>query len=116
MEINSKLINKYSTTEKRIGTWINGKPLYRKVYSITNPSSSNTNYADLSSLNIDTVVHLYGYYKSSNGTFDIPFTDSENNYSVMFINNSNQLRGRIANTGSTITDTKVILEYTKTTD
>lgn len=115
MEINSKLINKYSTTEVRIGTWTNGKPLYRKVYSITNPSSSNTNYADLSSLNIETTVHLYGYYKKTTGTFGIPFYDSDSNYSVIFINDSNQLRGRFGNV-SEITDVKVVIEYTKTTD
>lgn len=30
----------YSTKETRIGTWINGKPLYRKVISTTTPSGS----------------------------------------------------------------------------
>ncbi len=115
MQINPKL-NKYSTNETIIGTWIDGKPLYRKVYSITSPSSTNTNYANLSSLNIETTVHLYGYYKNStSGTFGIPFYDSDSNYSVIFINNSNQLRGRFGN-ASEITDVKVVIEYTKTTD
>lgn len=107
--------NEYSTTETVIGTWIDGKPLYRKVYSITSPSSANANYADLSSLNIETTVHLYGYYKKPTGTFGIPFYDSDNNYSVIFINNSNQLRGRFGNS-SEITNAKVVIEYTKTTD
>ena len=31
LEKNS-IINNYSTSEQRIGTWINGKPLYRKTY------------------------------------------------------------------------------------
>ena len=33
-------MNFYSTTEQRIGTWINGKPLYRKVIDV--PISSIT--------------------------------------------------------------------------
>lgn len=28
----------YSTEETRIGTWIDGKPLYRRVYQITTPA------------------------------------------------------------------------------
>jgi hypothetical protein len=30
----------YSTNEQVIGTWINGKPLYRKAYNFTTPSSA----------------------------------------------------------------------------
>ena len=108
--------NTYSTTETRIGTWIDGKPLYRKVFTITNPQSTNTNYEDVSNLNIQTQAHLYGYYKTSSGNkFDIPFYDSESNYSVIFLGDANYIRGRFGNP-SIITDIKVILEYTKTTD
>lgn len=35
--------NAYSTEETRIGTWIDGKPLYRKVYTGTTPSSTGPN-------------------------------------------------------------------------
>ena len=108
-------LENYSTDEIKIGTWIDGKPLYRKIYTISNPQNSNTNYVNLASLNIATVVNLKGFYSTSFGTFSIPFYDSENNYSVMFVNDNNQLRGRIV-TSSNITDTKVIIEYTKTTD
>ena len=31
----------YSTTEKIIGTWLNGEPLYQRTYEITSPSSAN---------------------------------------------------------------------------
>lgn len=115
MEINSKLINKYSTTEKRIGTWENGKPLYRKVYSITNPAEINTNYEDLTSYDMETIVHLYGFYKNPTGTFGIPFYDSDTNYSVMFVSSSKQLRGRFG-IPANIIEAKVVIEYTKTTD
>ena len=106
----------YSTEEVRIGTWIDGKPLYRKVFDITNPADSNTNYGDVSDLNISTLVHLYGYYsKDTTGKFNIPFYDSDSNYCVMFVNSGNKLRGRFGES-SRILEAKVILEYTKTTD
>ena len=36
----------YSTEETRIGTWINGKPIYRKCFSLTTPPSSATVWYD----------------------------------------------------------------------
>ena len=111
-------VTDYSTTEQQIGYWIDGKPLYRKVFNITNPASTNTNYVDISSINIDTAIHLYGYYKTNAGTFGIPFHDSNDNFSVMFISGDNNLyiRGRFGNNYTSITEVKVVLEYTKTTD
>ncbi len=32
--------NKYSTSEQKIGTWINGKTLYRKIINVTCPSTN----------------------------------------------------------------------------
>ena len=104
----------YSTTETVIGTFLS-KPLYRKVFNITGFSSSNTDYVSVSSLNISTLVHLYGFYKNSNGTFSIPFYDSDSNYSVIFLSSGGYIRGRFGNATS-ITEAKVIIEYTKTTD
>ena len=118
IDSNTSVINRnatYSTTETRIGTWINGKPLYRKVFTISSPQSSNTNYEDLSSLNTNKIIRLYGYYETPNGKFDIPFYDSDNNYSVMFVSSGRLLRGRFGS-ASSITEAKVVLEYTKTTD
>ena len=113
--VNNALLDVYSTTETRIGTWIDGKPLYRKVFTISSPQSSNTNYEDLSSLNTNKIIRLYGYYETPNGKFDIPFYDSDSNYSVMFVSSGRLLRGRFGS-ASSITEAKVVLEYTKTTD
>ena len=109
--------NTYSTDEIRIGTYLD-KPLYRKVFEITNPSSSNTNYQDLSSYNIDTLVSLKAPIKNSQiGKFVAPYQDSEQNYAILFINTSGYLRGRFGSAVITgFVECKVILEYTKTTD
>lgn len=54
----------YSTEEIRIGTWIDGKPLYRKVIAAETGDkiSANTNdknsLYDVSALNIDTLCSM----------------------------------------------------------
>lgn len=111
-ELNGEI---YSFGEVKIGTWVDGKPLYRSVYSITNPQSSNIDYHNISNLHIQNIIRLYGYYKTPNGTFDVPFHDSDSNYSVMFLSNAGYLRGRFGSP-TDITEIKVIIEYTKTTD
>ena len=104
----------YLSREVKVGNYL-GKPLYRQVFSLTGLSTSNTDYADISGLNIATLVHLYGFYKNATGTFGIPFHDSDSNYSVIFVSSGNKIRGRFGN-ATAITEAKVILEYTKTTD
>lgn len=106
--------NLYMDNEVLVGNFL-GKPLYRKVFNITNPSSSNIDYVSVADLNISKLVHLYGFYKNSTGTFGIPFHDSDTNYSVLFVSSGNYIRGRFG-TPNNITEVKVILEYTKTTD
>lgn len=54
----------YSTEETVVGTWIDGKPIYRKVY-VTTSSSTAVNVADTSSYNVDVCVKLYGIIQSS---------------------------------------------------
>lgn len=48
----------YSTTEKRIGTWIDGKPIYRKVL-IKNPLVISNNTAIIGTIepNIETITN-----------------------------------------------------------
>lgn len=48
----------YSTEEIRIGTWINGKPLYRKVYQKDNVND----YAFYINMNhASEIINCYGY-------------------------------------------------------
>ena len=39
----------YSTTEQRIGTWINGKPIYKKTFNFTVPTHTGATYQVISS-------------------------------------------------------------------
>ena len=106
----------YSTTETVIGTWINGKPIYRRVIQIANPQTSNTDYGVISGVMSD-LVNLYGYMKGSNGAMTpIPQTDSSSTYSVLFVQANGTLRGRFSYIGVVPTSVYVVAEYTKTTD
>ncbi len=57
----------YSTEETRIGTWIDGKPLYRKTFLGRTASTLDRHavVADISSFNIETIVTLNGMVQPS---------------------------------------------------
>lgn len=105
----------YSTTERRIGTWIDGKTLYRKVV-IGNLANGNILIS-----NVDRIVKLHGNCKFSGDTWlrSIPFADTSSSIVCAQKNsNTNDLIIAIVVGGksSSITDAQIILEYTKTTD
>lgn len=108
--------NVYSTSETRIGTWIDGKPIYRKIYNNVNITTSNTDLINISSLGIGSVVKIYGLiFTSSNNTFPVPLTDSSSNYSVIFAT-STALRGRAVIGSGTLSNCWLAIEYTKSAD
>lgn len=56
----------YSTAEHKIGTWIDGKDVYEKTYSIT-PSSSPSDWTEIEAIGIDTFISYEMQYVISNG-------------------------------------------------
>ena len=104
----------YSTEEQVIGKWIDGKNIYRKTYKVTNISSSNADLVNVSGLNIDTTIKLYGFVRSNPGMcMPMPLTDSSSNYNVIFLSGSS-IRGRVVfGTGGSVRDCYVTIEYTK---
>lgn len=108
-------ITEYSTTEKRIGTWIDGKPLYRKVvtHQFDNPIPSGIttiphNISDVAEIiGIDTMYQLgwdtstYGdeSYLAMNG-----FQTLASNQNITIVNvGQNSWSGKF----------KFIIKYTK---
>lgn len=101
----------YSTTEKKIGTWIDGKPIYRKAlnpYSTKNYAANEVNTINIG-VNIDTLIR-----------FDVMTVgNSSANREV----NKYVIPGRYTKSSQTVTieattnygtnATYVILEYTK---
>lgn len=52
--------NVYSTEETRIGTWIDGKPVYRRVVSATTPTNQEVWTMSAADWGIEVVVGLHG--------------------------------------------------------
>lgn len=102
----------YSSEEQVIGTWIDGKPLYRLVFSgsATGPNSTYNNWLDVSDKNIDTITKLYGITKQTNSSM---------NYvrEGIAIWRDNVILGtQLISSGSLSYTYTCFLEYTKTTD
>lgn len=107
----------YSTTEHRIGTWIDGKPLYRKVINFgALPNTTNKNVAHGIS-NLDKTIRLYGIAQTPIVITPLPYTDGgipQNTIGLCHdkIGNITILTWMDYSTSTAI----VIIEYTKTTD
>jgi hypothetical protein len=107
----------YSTEEIRIGTWINGKPLYRKVFYIDSLPNKTSKSITHGITNIDKFINMYGIYATYT-------TDYKTAMLVNDYNGDNYIRTTIDNSYiyiSTSTDRStlagyIIVEYTKTTD
>lgn len=117
----NKIENKftYSTSEQEVGTWINGKPIYRKVISqnityYTGDININLNTANIELFTdarvlVDTGTFTSVTYSQPSTSFYIRnfvFRKTANNNTVTVSTNIEGLSGTIY----------VIIEYTKTTD
>lgn len=117
--VNNALLDVYSTTETRIGTWIDGKPLYRKVINAGTITTTNTQIGSIT--NPKYIVSIRGTAHStalSNQTYNIPnvHENMASYYINVLINNGNEVRLRFGSGISQLENVYVVLEYTKTTD
>jgi len=109
----------YSTTETKIGTWIDGKPLYRKVVNFGTLPNSTTKTVAHSISNIDSIAFVKGMAKatSTGNCWPLPFLfeGSQSSYNIRtFVNNTN-IEMWCDNDRSNYT-AYITIEYTKTTD
>ena len=104
----------YSTTETRVGTWINNKPIYRKVIETTTPSSSTV--ATIGSIpDIDKIIKLDGFLIYSNQQVGLMFSYSTTVLNAIMMEGNN-IRCKISASAYFNCNCYVIAEYTKTTD
>lgn len=115
----------YSTEETKIGTWVDGKSIYRKVitgYKTLTTSTDGTqviNPIDVSSLNVDSVVNLGGTMTSSVGlSMVMPVFRPGSSYGALLFFEKSSNTVNISNFCSNFgnRDVVIIFEYTKTTD
>lgn len=117
----------YSTTEKIVGCWIDGKPLYQKVLKFKTPSSVNTTtYANIGA-SVDTAISYYATFKGTAGTWIFADSNSDvNGHRISAQVNSNShssqpnaamvVFGPNALSSWFNLDVYFIVYYTKTTD
>lgn len=113
--------NSYSESEQVVGTWIDGKPIYRRVVMLTAPTTKNTQGTPVNISDVDTVINLSNTIKSFNsGDVIEVLSTAYNNIYVMYSRDTGSLAAwtGILSNGSTWAGASVIatIEYTKTTD
>lgn len=116
-------LHTYSTEEKVVGTWNNGKPLYEKTIVTTTPKviTDGTTANKKVSLNISNLEYVRIKEATMNdgtATFDIPCFTMAQNRAI-------RVDGDITNKGITIytnnelwseIEIVIVVNYTKTTD
>lgn len=117
----------YSTTEQRIGTWIDGKPLYRRTFISTYLPAGQLSTLNLHVPNVDEVCSIEGmiHRKDLKISLTIGSKANEPEWISYFGDiNPNYENGELAvdvYIGTMWNDTyfkklKITIEYTKTTD
>jgi hypothetical protein len=120
LEVNGADISgKYSTEEQQIGFWVDGKPLYMKVFYVASPTvTTNGTYAyvtyDTANLNIDFGFIKGAYLRDSNYTFSLPHISGTGNIVKAYYDRTNS-KIEIASNASTYSKQYcyIILCYTK---
>ena len=107
----------YSKTEQVIGTWVDGKPLYRTVINAGTVTTSNTTIGNIP--NIDKLVSIKGsaYSSQFNQKYGIPNVHSD--MAAYYINLLIVGDGVVIRFGSGLNQLDnvfAIVEYTKSTD
>lgn len=109
----------YSTEETRIGTGVDGRPLYRRVFDTSTPTTSSrwVTLENTVTKNVLQVYTLRGIYKNNSSPGDFVATEYHAGDNV---NLQYSLSGGVmiycAASGFLNKPILIVLEYTKTTD
>lgn len=113
-------LNEYSTSEQVIGTWIDGKPLYRKTFTSTIANGSTEKTIPLGISNADVIYidsgNSYINFTTGGSTVQLGFYSASTDWSRGYIASNNVVvqLGSVYSLGSK--DICVTVKYTKTTD
>ena len=111
-------LNKYSTEEIKVGTWIDGKPIYRKVYQYTTGAGANPrNFSEAGITDIDAIVNISGFtlQPNSNNYVPLSYYNSSTDWANFYTGGKNAFSVRCGSSYG-YGATTIIFEYTKTTD
>ena len=107
----------YSTEEKEIGTWIDGRTIYRKVVETKTPATTSDETIVSTSSDMDNVFKWNGYIFDIN--FNVPTTfygNSDFNIYTQYRPTSNKITMRVSHSAYCNKKCYIILEYTKISD
>ena len=113
--------NTYSTSEIKVGTWIDGKPIYRKVVAVTPPTYSSGSYA-LKEIphyisNVDNIWIAGGYWlETSSYRYETTAGGITSAAKVRPSVNRTQIQVYSSWANANGWTGYIVLEYTKTTD
>jgi hypothetical protein len=106
----------YSTEEKVVGKWIDGKPIYQKTLTGTFTSSANQSIPH-GIANFEQAINVFGYLESSSSNVDynipIGFYNGTQYFGVFFDSTNLQARIQTVYYGRSY---NITVQYTKTTD
>lgn len=111
--VNLENLFKYSTDETPIGTWINGKTIYRRIYPVSLSAAGTYEIADVPT-NMELAIRLYGWVTAySNTNFRmLPMVGHDMNNMIRLDVTNRKIR--IIQTDSwTGYNGYIIMEYTK---
>ena len=107
----------YSTDEKIIGKWIDGKPLYRKSYEVTSPSASNSSTVLFTYSSDMEIQDIDGYILAPDENISVNLYYSTANYVCCWSNHKDkQIKMVVSKSSYTSRPTIITILYTKTTD
>lgn len=111
----------YSTSEREIGVWKNGKPLYEKTIPFQAlPSTSGTFDYPLGLTGYDEIVSYELIISDGTNSITLPFYSSDPSYVISAylttISDELNVEGFVGKDRSAFNDNKVIVRYTKTAD
>ena len=108
----------YSTTEKVVGVWIDGKPLYRKVINFGSLPNNSQKFVNHNISNLGYVSKLEGTaQRTSDGVrFTIPYAGLTATNSISLNGNATSLYIATGSDRTSIDVCYITIEYTKTTD
>ena len=107
--------NEYSTTEKIVGTWVDGKPLYQKTINfgaLPNTTSKSVNHG----VSNPSIKRIFGYTTNGTSVATLPFvgtgSDSGSNNIAIYAT-ATQIIVEALRDRSAYTTTYVTIQYTK---
>lgn len=106
----------YSTNEIKIGRWIDGKPLYRKVINTTLSSSVSTSTSDWKTIYTDTNIKLITDLTFRTASYNTHYFSRYEEISFRFNDTNGTLAEYHTDDYNNSRSVVIIIEYTKTTD